>query len=389
MAQPTAADLRAFDRSITDNLLTMGEDMTQSIYSTSFTPAANNNVINIPMRPVGLTRGFLVKIAATFTNSGSGVATLTPFGAANILSNVTLTDLDQYQRINDAGWHLNLLNSAKEGFPFGAALLAASTDTPIKYGNNFSVMSASATVASGGGTGQISMYFWVPCAYGKHDLRGAIYTGVVNATGFLALTLNTNLTSGSGDGTLTPYSGANSVMAYTNATVTVYQNFIDQIPVWQSGPDKGKPQLPPLSMQTQYRLVGTSLAGMTPNQAFPIPFTNFQSFLSAAIIYDQAGTLNAGTDITQFTLAAANTLQFFALDPFTQALRQRIRFKTDTPIGSYFFDFREQPINTNQAGNIQLTMQPSSVAVGSNVLVGWEAFANVNTVLGAQSLAAS
>jgi hypothetical protein len=82
-------------------------------------------------------------------------------------------------------------------------------------------------------------------------------------------------------------------------------------------------------------------------------------------------------------------LQFFNLDAITQGLKQRIRIKTDFPSGVYQFDFRDQPINTNQAGNIQLILNASTAAAQSQVLVGWESFARVDTVLGAQSLAAS
>jgi len=382
-------DINAIDRSITDLLLQAGEDMTQPIASGSFTPNGSNNTINVPMRLVGLTRGFIVKVVSTYANSGAGVATLQPFGAANEVSNFTLTDLDNYQRINTSGWHMNLLNSSKEGFPFGAALLASAMDTPVKYGNNFSVIAATATLAASTGTGTVTMYYWVPCAYGKRDLRGALYTGVVNATAYLAFTINPNFTFTTGDGTLAVYGGSTTVVTRTNTTWTVYQNYIDQIPRYQDGPNKGAPILPPVSMRTQYRLVNTSLSAVSANQDFPIPFTNFQSFLSASIIYDQAGTLNAGTDINQWKIAAANTLQFQFLDPFTQTLRSRVRLKTDPPVGTYLFDFRDQPINTNQAGNMQILLNASTAAAGSQVLVGWESFADVNTILGAQSLPAS
>jgi hypothetical protein len=389
------ANIQDVDAQITKLILTVGEDMTQPIASGTFVPNGNNNTVNIPMRQVGLTRGFLVKITATFTNTDTGVdATLTDFGAANILSNVTVTDLDNYQRINTTGWHLWMLNTAKEGFPFGAALLSSATDEPVKTGNVFNCISASSTVAkhaSVDGTGTVQMYFWVPLAYAKSDLRGALYTGVVNSTAYLQFTVNPTPVVTSGDATLACYSqpSATSKATITNLSYTVYQNYIDQLPRYQSGANKGAPILPPISQSTQYRLVNTALSAISANQQFPIPFTNFQSFLSASCIYDQNGTLNAGTDITYWFLAAANTLQFFQLDPITQALRSRVRIKTDFPKGTYMFDFREQPVNTNQAGNMQLMLQPSSAAAGSQVLVGWESFANVNQVLGAQSLPAS
>jgi hypothetical protein len=388
------AQLAGVDAQITAHLLQVCEDMTQPIASGTFTPSGNNNVVNIPMRYVGLTRGWLLKINQQFVNNdaGSHAATLTDWGAANLISNFTVTDLDNYQRVNTTGWHAFMLNTAKEGWPFGGALLNTAIDTPIKMGNVFSAISATASIAAGGGTGTIQMYYWIPAAYSKKDLRGAIYTGVVNATGYVQFTINPIPFVATGtDPTLAVYTGGGTAgsTTYGTCTYTLYQNYLDQVPRYASGPNAGYPILPPLSVRSQYRLQNTSLSAISANQDFPIPFTNFQSFLSASLIYDQNGTLNAGTDVNQFKLTAANTLQFFNLDPITQALRGRVRIKTDWPKGSYMFDFREQPISTNQAGNMQLILNPSSAAAQSQLLVGWESFADVNTVLGAQSLPAS
>lgn len=388
--------IAALDQQITSMILQVGEDMLQPMGSGTFTPNGSNNTVNIPMRQVGLTRGFVVKIVATFSNPDTAIpATLGNFGAANILSNVVVTDLDNYQRINTTGWHLNLLNTAKEGWPFGAALLSTATDSPVKYGNNFNVMSAGATVpvkaSNVNGTSTVTMYFWVPLAYGKRDLRGALYTGVVNATAYLQFTINPTPVVTTGDAVNAVYSqpASTTPATITSVTYSVYQNYIDQLPRYSSGANKGAPILPPISQSTQYRLANTSLGAITANQQFPIPFSNFQSFLSAITIYDQNGTLNAGTDINTWSLMAANTLQFFQLDPYTQALKTRLRIKSDLPAGAYLFDFRDQPINTNQAGNMQLMLNALTAAAGSQVLVGWESFAQVNTVLGAQSLPAS
>jgi hypothetical protein len=388
-------NLRNMDAAYTSLIIQNGEELTQSIASGSFTPNGSNNVVTVPMRAVGLCRGFIIKVNASFTNTAtSNAAKFTNIGAANLLSNFTLTDLDNYQRINTTGYHMNALNTAKESFPFGAALLSTAMDSPIKYGNNLSVISGTVPAVNTGTAGTIEMYYYVPLAYGKHDLRGALFTGVTNATGYLAFTINpTPYVALSGDPTLAVYTDnvLNSAAVIVPGVVTynVYQCYIDQLPKYTQGQAAGAPILPPLSIRTQYRLFNTVLYGVTPNNDFPIPFSNFQDFLSATIIYDQAGTLNPGTDITAFKLLAANTLQFFNLDPFTQGLRQRIRIKTDFPTGEYQFDFRDAPISTNQAGNIQLIVNPSSAAAGTTVLVGWESFARVDTVLGAQSLAAS
>lgn len=392
--QQARAALQQTDQNITQHLLQVCEDMTQPIASGTLTPSGNNNVINVPMRYVGLTRGWLLKITANYTNNDSShAATITPVGAANVVSNVTMTDLDNYQRINDTGWHLWMLNSAKEGWPFGAATVSSALDTPIKIGNNYSVISGTSSISDNGGTGTVQMYYWIPAAYGKRDLRGAIYTGVVNATGYVQFTFNpTPFVATGNDSTFAVYTGGGTAanFAYGSCSWTLYQNYLDQVPRYASGPNAGYPVLPPLSIRSQYRLQNTVFSAVTSNTDYPLPFTNFQSFLSASIIFDQNGTLNAGTDINNFKLLAANTLQFFQLDPITQALRGRLRLKTDWPTGFYMFDFREQPINTNVAGNMQLTVNAATgISSSTTIPVGWESFADVNTVLGAQSLPAA
>lgn len=386
-----AQNMQANNDAISKYLRTVCQEVKQVMASANVVlPAAGNNVLNFPLKNVGLLKGFIVEITANMANSGSGAAALTNWNAANILSNFTFFDLDNYQRINCAGWFMNMLGTAKEGMPFGAALLSTAMDTPIKYGNNFNVISASATLAATTGTGTVVMRYWVPIAYSKTDLRGSVYVGVVNATSYLQLTINPSPGIATGDPTLVVYSGANTAVTISSANVTVYQIYLDQIPRYpQNSPQAGEPILPPIDVSTQYRLNTTSLSAVTVGQDFPVPFSNFQQFLSLGIIYDQAGTLNGGTDINYFALAAANTYQFFKLSPATQALLERIRIKTDYPLGSYIFDFRDQPVTTNQTGNMQLLLNAITAATGTNVLCGFESFALIQTILGAASLPAS
>jgi hypothetical protein len=142
-------------------------------------------------------------------------------------------------------------------------------------------------------------------------------------------------------------------------------------------------------MSTQYRLNNTALTGVAVGQDFPVPFTNFQQFLSLGLIYDQGpGDEAGGTDINYFALAAANTYLPFKLDPITQSWLTRHSIKTDWPLGTYMFDFRKQPVNTNQTGNMQLLLNAIDAASGTVCLASFEAFALVNTVLGAASLPA-
>ena len=141
MAAMNIQQLRQMDSAYTSLIIQNGEELTQSIASGQFTPNGSNNTVTVPMRAVGLARGFIVEVTASFTNTqASNDAAFTNLGPANLLSNFTLTDLDNYQRINTAGYHMNALNTAKESFPFGAALLSTAMDTPIGYGNNLNVI---------------------------------------------------------------------------------------------------------------------------------------------------------------------------------------------------------------------------------------------------------
>jgi len=388
-AAMSAQNTQATNDAISAYIRSVATDAKQVISSgTLSTPTTGNNTLNIPLRNVGLVKGFILEFEVTFANSGSAQAALTNWNIANLLSNISFFDLDNYQRINCAGWFMNMLGTAKEGFPFGAAILYTAMDGPIKYGNNFNVITASATIAAGG-TGTATMRYYVPLAYSKTDLRGSVFMGVVNATAYLGLTINPAPGVTTGDATLAIYSGANTAVTISSVNYTVYQCYLDQLPRYTSGANAGSPILPPIDISTQYRLITTSLTGVSVGQDFPIPFSNFQQFLSLGIIYDQAGTLNGGTDINYFALAAANTYVPFKVSPGTQALLARMQIMTDFPLGSYMFSFRDQPISTNQTGNMQLLLNAITAATGSTVYPGFESFALVNTVLGAASLPAS
>jgi hypothetical protein len=47
----------------------------------------------------------------------------------------------------------------------------------------------------------------------------------------------------------------------------------------------------------------------------------------------------------------------------------------------YYLDFRHRPIDTNQYGNMQLIVNPSSVGgSGAVILYGWEAYGVIGLV---------
>src|SRR4029077_17956127 len=104
--QPSLAQVNATARGL---IIANALQMTQQIFSGSFNPA-NQNIITINPRNVGLIRGFLVEVNGTIVNGGGGVAlTRTNFGAMNALTNILFYDLNNILRINTSGRHLRVL----------------------------------------------------------------------------------------------------------------------------------------------------------------------------------------------------------------------------------------------------------------------------------------
>jgi hypothetical protein len=363
--------------------------MLQGINAQTVQPA-NQTQINIAPQNVGLIKGFLVRMTATITNpaAGSSVLTRTPQGPANLLQSVVFTDLQNYQRINTSGWHLSMIDSAKQGRPF---LSSTPSDSPMGYGSNWNVISAPQTIATNS-SANISMYYWVPLAYSETDLTGAIYANVVNATMNLQLNLSTAaqaVVANTADPTLAMYQGAGAVagVTLTNVAITVYQSYLDQLPTVN-----GAPILPTMDLNTIYEFKNTSLTGMNVGQDFYIGYSNFRHFLSTTAMFDNqnAGVYPAaGSDVNYWSFRTANYTDTRKADPYTWAALARRKLLTDPPVPVYYFDHRDKPIFTTQTGNTNLVLNPATVNANAQVLVGWEALANVSQLVNAGTLAAS
>lgn len=355
------------------NILTAGVPRLQNIYSQAVIPSATGAPININVQNVGLMRGFLVRIKGTLHTTGAGTANITEFGAANALTLVTFNDFNNIQRINTTGFHISMLNSAKQNMVFGGAY---APNVPVSFGNNWTVQSAPATIATGA-DGALTYFYYVPLAYSKLDLRGSVYAGLVNATAYLGLTLNPNPYIAAGDVLSGIYSGqAGGWKAATTVQVDVYQDYIDQLPV-----QNGQAVLPPLDISTIYDLKYTSTgAAITANQNYGIGYANFRTFLSTMLIVDNGGTYNVGSDVNYFALQAANSTNFWQYTADVAALLARTIFMADPPAGVYWFDTRDRPINTQQYGNVQLVVNMSTVNANPALLVGYEQFDLTQTI---------
>lgn len=374
-------------------------NMTQPIFNNAYAAGAGINisavqpVVNVQPRNVGLIKGFWVKIAATITNGSAVQINLTDFGPANLLSQIQFNDLNNNTRIQTTGWHMAFLNAIKSRRPFGTSLVRTTGfDDPINFGSNWAQqIQAPATIAPGA-PGTVIMWYWVPLAYSDDDLRGAVYANIVNATMQLNLTFNPTPTAANGtDSTSAIYvgniGGAVTLAVISAVTVTVYQSYLDQLPVGQGGV-----LLPILDLATIYEMKNTALTAIVPNQEFPIQYANFRDFLSTTLVYVNTGATGArgvGVDVNYLALQSANFTNIWRKEPGLIALQTRNHLQADMPPGVYYFGSREKPISTVQYGNMQLILNPAIAGAGAYALAGFEDFALVQTLNMAGSLAAS
>lgn len=385
MAPPVAApkmspaQVNAMQRNA---VLATAVEMTQVISSQTVDPTKVTQ-INIVPRNVGLLKKFIIEISGTAKNNdAANDATLNDIGLCNILSNITFTDLNNNTRIQTTGAHLHFINNAKERKAFAEPMVAdfdaAATTWPI--------IVAPATVAKAGGTAAYRMVYEVPIAYSDHDLRGAIYMNVVNATAQLQFTLNQAgaFAAAATDDTNAIWDGASPGVLDSGAgiKVVVTQVYLDQLPVTKNGVI-----LPVLDLATVYELKSSNFSGMTAGTDFPFPYANFRDFLSTLLIYNNDGkTRVTGTDINYLALQSANFTNIWKVNPLLAAQFANKAMNVGLPKGTYYFDSRRKPISTTQYGNMELINNPITAAAGAYAFVGWEDFALINTLQRATSL---
>jgi hypothetical protein len=359
-------------------------DMWQQLNPILPSSVGPGSVITIQLRNVGLVKRLVVEFSATVTAGATSAQTLTPLGLANLISNVTFVDLGNNTRINTTGWHLNLVSSVKRRRVFVAAY---TSDTPNGYGNiNNRVMFAPTTIAATTST-PIKFILEIPFVKNNHDLRGSIFADVTNAVMQVQITLNPQMfVSSTADATLAMYQSAGADLASLSAvTVQCNQNYLDQLP---RNPQTAAPILPALDLGTAYLLNNTAGGLPTVNQDNGYAFVNARSYESVAFVYDNNGTLNInGVDINYVAVTSANFTNILRMDGMMLVTMERDILGDDFPKGTRYLDFRHRPINTDQYGNMQLIINPSSVlGSAATFLFGWESYGVIGQVSQAGSL---
>jgi hypothetical protein len=389
------------DAIATRAILASAVERIQIVASQQVFPASNPTMLVQPIN-VGLIKRFTIVVSGHIANTGTVPINLTDFGLANLFGQggVQYTDLNNYLRVNTSGAHLTMLASAKRRRSYGATI-----EDNIANGANLSkmlnvgpatwgVFQADQTIAASA-SGAFQAVFEVPLAYTDDDLRGSIWANVLNAVQQLTLTFNPQpVAADTADDTFAVYAGGPGASgAITDASVTVYQEYLDQLPK-ASGPNGVTVVLPALSLSTVYELKSTVFQNVPPNQEFFIAYANQRSFISTFAIFNHDGTSTGrslGDDVNYWALLSANSTYIWKVFPGVAALKSREHLMADLPAGTYYFPSRRHNIASLQFGNLQLTVNTTDangpITPASYINVCWEAFALQNTLASGASLA--
>lgn len=352
-------------------ILANGIPVLQNVKSGSMTYSAGSpTTVNILASNVGLIRRFFLVVAGTVNCASTYSLTRSQGGLANLLSNVQFTDQNNRLRINTTGWHLHLNASEKRRRPFGAALVASTGfDDTCGLGSNFPVMNGPASVT--GGTAQnFTMIFEIPVVNSNTDLSGAIYANQTTSNNQLQFTLNPNAFVYGSSAFNAAYTASaavgTSLPTLTNLTWTLYQDFIDQLPVDNSGFAVLPQQDISWALCLQNMNPGVQVANAD-NLYSLTPFNVYQNLMLFWDNYTYNGT--TGGDVSYIKTQISNTYVLRQWDPLMLAVQTRNIVGADMPgthsstnSGAvYSLDFRAKPLSVNQLSSTNIVFKPTTV----------------------------
>jgi hypothetical protein len=355
----------------------------QRVTSKTFTTiVAGGNTMAINPLQIGFLRRFIIEITGTITNTtttgGANITlTRTPNGADNLLTNVSFNDFTGNPRHNCSGRSLSYVEAMKYQRIPGAAL---TSDSVSGFVSNVASNVCPTTIApNAGGTASavVTRVFELPIMQDTgRQMAGGLWLGVNNQSTLLNLTINpTPIAQATGDVLGAIYVGSSGVAAgtLTNVTVTVYQDYWNNVPTDKSG----NPILPVNDLQTAYMITETN-SGLTfaVGQPSSWNFPTFSKLLGTYFAFDNGAVGSAdlypGTDISQIALVVSNYSIIKQYDPNMLDRITRDIIGASFPLGQYAIPSRMHPLDVSQYPSLQLQITPSTANAGAYALITTE-----------------
>ncbi len=352
------------------NIFAYAKPILQRAAQKTFTNVSSgNNVLQINPLQIGFLRRFIVEVSCTISNTdATHAADLIGFGADNIVQNVTFNDFTGNPRHNASGRSFSFVEAAKYGKIPGAAY---TTDSVSGYGSNIASNVAPNIPPASSVT--LTRVFEVPimvdCA---HNMAGGLWLGTNNQSVSLVITLNPNpISLPAADPINSVYQlaaggAAISTTPITSATVTVYQDYWNNVP---SDPKTGNPILPIGDLQTAYMITETN-SGLTfaAGQPSSWNYPTFSKVLGTYFTYDDNAQLNPGTDISTIALVVSNFSIIKQYSPHVLDRITRDLIGCSYPSGSYGLISRQHPLDINQYPALQLQITPTTATNAQSLI---------------------
>ena len=385
MAQPqtqaTGQQLIAQNAQMRAALLATSPRMRKNLGS--FNTGTLGGTTRVKLYNVGIITRLLLKVSVS-VDIGTAAATLSPQAPFNLISRIRLTDFDGTDRVNCTGFELFVINSVRNGGYYGynndggptVASVGgnAAATAPVSL-VNAPVLSNPVVPTAVANTKILQFYLEVPLAFDpERDLRGAILAQTALGEMYLNIDWNSVLIqNGNADAV---FNGAASTTAVitsgTFINVQVWQEFLLPQALGNQVP------LPQLDLLTVYELAGTikSSDNLNANTEKLINFPNVRSVIGAylryvnngvmnsATAYDYLGAVNGAADVSQFRIIANGNNVLYDNTGEGQLFEQRLKLGSggaDLRPGTYFFGFRNKPVETSLYGNVQIGIVPSVV----------------------------
>lgn len=385
MAQ-TAQQALAANMAIRQNILANAIPVLQNVRSGSLTYTVGSPTTwTVLASNVGLIRRFFLELSGTVNAASTKTLTPSMLGMANLLSNVQFIDQNNRLRINTTGAHLHLAASQKRRRPFGSAIYGNTTPVisdPTGIGFNFPVQNSTGVVT--GTTAKNFTFVWeIPVVNSNQDLTGAIYANQTTSNNQLQFTLNPNFVAATGTDAFNAAYLANDTIVnaaptLTNLKWTLYQDFLDQLPV----DNTGFAQLPPIDIAYAlvYQMINPGAIVQAQDNLYALP--PFNVYQDLMLFWDNyTYSTSVGGDVNYIKVQISNTYVLLQVDPLLAAIRSRNLLGSDFPAAAastntsgavYDLDFRHKPLSVNQLSSTNIVFNPSTVESGGNLQIGQE-----------------
>jgi len=308
-----------------------------------------------------------------------------------MLSNIQFIDQNNRLRINTTGLHLHLAACQKRRRIFANAHPAAALSDPVGFGNNVGIATnyyfqSSPGTVTNGTPKNFTIVYEIPVVNSNQDLTGAIYANQTTSNNQLQFTLNPNWVVATASDPFNAAFVSSAALAtntpsLTNLKWVLYQDFLDQLPV----DNTGFAQLPPIDIAYAlcYQMINPGAIVQAQDNLYALPpFNVYQDLMLFWDNFTYNGAAGPGSDVTYIKVQISNTYILLQVDPFLAAVRARNMLSSDLPsfVGAspaasgavYDLDFRHKPLSVNQLSSTNIVFNPATVQAGGNLQIGQE-----------------